>query len=146
MMIFLEAFKTNPFFDVANTIFVISILICIYGCEVLKKISQQKLSVYYFGSLYMVVNITQAIFTAPKVLFDTLLRYGAIEVGALNTPESRSQFLANFAYICQALLLAIFSFFILNPSKNALFDEYSTRRRESVNNMPEQSHLTRRNP
>uniref|UniRef100_A0AC35EZ53 Organic solute transporter subunit alpha n=1 Tax=Panagrolaimus sp. PS1159 TaxID=55785 RepID=A0AC35EZ53_9BILA len=128
MIGFLEnGYGKNSVVGTANVINIISVTFCIYGCEMLKKIGKEKLAPEKFSQLYVLVNVTQTVFTVQKVICDLLLKYNILTIGELLTPEARSLFTASFIYCIEAFILSVITLFILNPNKNALFDRFGNR-------------------
>ncbi|KAE9554792.1 hypothetical protein FO519_001989 [Halicephalobus sp. NKZ332] len=113
--------------NATNGINTASVLLSIYGCEMLKKVGEEHLKKEKFAHIYIFLDVTQTIFTLQGVFTDLLMKFHVFNVGVIGTVEARSQYLASFGYCMEALVLSIVSLFIFNPVGNALFDRYVTR-------------------
>uniref|UniRef100_A0AC35UA85 Organic solute transporter alpha-like protein 3 n=1 Tax=Rhabditophanes sp. KR3021 TaxID=114890 RepID=A0AC35UA85_9BILA len=89
---FLEnSYKHQKIYDISNITLFVSILVSIYGSEILYTVAKRPLSKkYQFGKIYLSIHVSQFLFNFQENVLNLLQKFDLIEPGPLIYPEIRT--------------------------------------------------------
>lgn len=124
---FMERSNYNVIKLIVSTLEVISMMTATWGCQILISISQEKLELYRFGTIFKLVNLTHVFFTLQKLIFDIASRFTTFDAENVIQPSVKAMFWNNAVLTLEMLLISILASVLVNQRKSAMFDQYGSR-------------------
>lgn len=126
VILFLEQTYRQTAKPIISGLEVLSMISGTWACQVLIRLSQEKLKDYRFGAIFLFINITQVFFTLQKFLFDMLGRFRVFDIDRI-IAASKAMYWNNVCLTIEMLILGILACYLVHPKRSALFDLYGKK-------------------
>ncbi|KAK0394537.1 hypothetical protein QR680_000794 [Steinernema hermaphroditum] len=109
-------------YPIATGIVTASVLVAVFGCHALCKLSLEKLGPFQFVFIYRIVDATQAFYGLQSLVLYIIQATGHMPCGALLTPLDKVFWYNHFMLICEMFIMSLIVTFAVSPSRSAMFD------------------------
>jgi len=114
--ILLEGVKPkDPVFTVLNVMGVVSMLLAVWGCQIIFALVREQLAPFGFIVVSRLVDGTQTLFALQKFIFDLAAR--AFQDDELMPAASKAHFWFNFVVTLEMLLFSVLVTILLRPAR-----------------------------
>jgi len=110
----------DPVFSIINAIAIQSMILAIWGCQIMFALVREPLAPFGFTVIFRLVDSTQALYSLQKFGFDVAVATHRFSDDDLMPAASKAQFWFNFVVTLEMVLFSVLATILLRPARTQL--------------------------
>uniref|UniRef100_A0A1I7XWV5 Organic solute transporter alpha-like protein 2 n=1 Tax=Steinernema glaseri TaxID=37863 RepID=A0A1I7XWV5_9BILA len=128
----LPTVEPSVWYPISTGIVTASVLVGVFGCHALCKLSLEKLGPFQFVFIYRIVDATQAFYGLQSLVLYIIAATNNMPCGELLTPSDKVFWYNHFMLICEMFIMSLIVTFSVSPSRSAMFDLHPDAEKSQV--------------